>query len=233
MRLTALTVSDTNALIITPNDPSIDLALVFPNVRVNDEEFTFLPSNILMTREEFKTRNVREGDEVFFVGLFAPFVGTQRNYSISRFGRVAMLPEERVPMIRDAPAAEVMLLDLQSYGGNSGSPAFISFGNNRDPNVMRLGTPEIRCVGLISAGFRDEAEIFMLARATNAVALPHNGVAAIVPSYHIRELVEKAVESLSKPHPWLHQHPASSGPDKNVKGRKFPRAPRLAINGVV
>jgi len=201
VRLTALTVNETNALIITPADRSIDLALVFPNVRVNDDEFPFMPLNLLMTREEFKERNVREGDDVFFVGLFAPFVGTQRNYPISRFGRVAMLPDERVPMMKDVPMAEVLLLDLQSYGGNSGSPAFISFGNGREAGVMRFGGPEIRCIGLISAGFRDEAEIFMLARATNAVALPQNGVAAIVPSYQIRELIEKATEFLSRPQP--------------------------------
>ena len=69
-----------------------------------------------------------KSSDVFFIGLFTTYYGERKNVPMFRFGRVAMLPADRIPW-QDRPEtppelAELYLLETQTYGGNSGSPVF-------------------------------------------------------------------------------------------------------------
>jgi hypothetical protein len=79
----------------------------------------------------------------FFAGLFVSYYGEHRNNPIIRFGRVAMLPEDRIPWRTDPskPVENVRLylLETQSYGGNSGAPVFFFLGADRNPGGLVLG----------------------------------------------------------------------------------------------
>jgi hypothetical protein len=52
-----------------------------------------------------------------------PVIGTRRNYPVIRFGRVAMITEEKVKF--GDYEADLYLVETGSYGGNSGSPAWL------------------------------------------------------------------------------------------------------------
>lgn len=67
-------------------------------------------------------------------------MGEHRNNPIVRFGRVALLPEDKIPWQengKSAESVELYLLETQSYGGNSGSPAAGGEdGHPRSPNPL-------------------------------------------------------------------------------------------------
>ena len=55
-------------------DPQVDIAVlpILPDTSIHD--FKVLPEEMLITREGFREANIREGDEVFFTGLFTGFL---------------------------------------------------------------------------------------------------------------------------------------------------------------
>jgi len=107
---------------------TVDIAVVpaLPPQSVFD--FKAIPEEMLSTPQTFKDFDIAEGSEVFFVGLFTTFYGEHRNVPIYRFGRMAMFPDENVPWIdyigHPQQQAQLYLIEIQSYGGNSGSPVF-------------------------------------------------------------------------------------------------------------
>src|SRR5262249_28010393 len=74
------------------DDASVDLAVIptLPDEKLFD--YKFLPNEMITTKKDFKDLNIREGAEVFFTGLFSPYVGTRKNSPVVRFGRNEMDP---------------------------------------------------------------------------------------------------------------------------------------------
>jgi hypothetical protein len=81
-------------------DPTIDLAVVpvVPSETLFD--FEILSDDMLSTKDTFTQYNIAEGTDVFFVGLFTTYYGEHQNVPITRFGRMAMFPDELVPVDR-------------------------------------------------------------------------------------------------------------------------------------
>jgi hypothetical protein len=102
-------------------DPSVDLAVI-PFPFLSDCDIKFLNVEWITTKEDFRKFNIREGTEVFFMGLFIPHIGEHKNYPIMRFGRVAMVTDEKVDW--DHTKTDLYLIEATSTGGNSGSPVF-------------------------------------------------------------------------------------------------------------
>ena len=145
-----LVVAGHPAVYIHP-DPTVDIAVVpaYPNDKVFD--WKALPEDLLTTKASFHEWNISEGADVFFTGLFVPHYGERRNFPITRFGRVAMLPEDRIAW-QDDPSVppqrvELYLLETQSYGGNSGSPVFFYLGADRSPGSVIIGPPLLKLAG--------------------------------------------------------------------------------------
>lgn len=101
------------------SDPDVDLAVI-PMVPSQDiYEYKMIPEDLLTTAERFKEANIRTGDEVFFIGLFEHFFGAKRNYPIARFGRVALITDEKIPW-KDITDAQAKLLDLSKQSKTKG-----------------------------------------------------------------------------------------------------------------
>lgn len=68
------------------------------------------------------------GDDIFFLGLFAPQVGAERNIPIARFGNISALPADPLEMPRFGGAStfkgQAYLAECHSWSGHSGSPVF-------------------------------------------------------------------------------------------------------------
>jgi hypothetical protein len=132
---------------------------------------------------------------VFFTGLFVAYYGEHRNNPIVRFGRVAMLPEDRIPWRTDAtkPAENVRLylLETQSYGGNSGSPVFFSLGADRNPGSLILGPPLIKLAGIMMGTFNEPSPIGFAQTPTATIPFYRQnlGIAAVTPSYLLQEIL--------------------------------------------
>lgn len=172
------------------DDKDVDIAVlpVLPNKEIY--EFKVLQEEMLTTLEIFRQMNIREGDEVFFTGLFPQFFGTNRNYPIVRFGRVAMITEEKVPW--ENKLLDLYLIESQSFGGNSGSPVFFYLGATRKPGVLVLGPPKLLLAGVMKGSFLGTLKLKKMQvseRRNIWVPMENAGIAAVVPAYKLYEIL--------------------------------------------
>ncbi len=168
-------------------DSTVDLAVlpILPSTDVY--EFKALPDDMLTTKESFKEADIREGDEVFFTGLFTSFFGAQRNYPVARFGRVALVTEEKIPWKN--VMLDLYLIECQSFGGNSGSPVFFYLGVTREPGSVILGGTKLLLAGVMKGSFLDAKEVMIAETSPIALSLENVGIAAVVPSYRLHEIL--------------------------------------------
>jgi hypothetical protein len=194
--------SDPNQNVFIHNDPTVDIAVILGMPDQTQFDFLMLPSAIIRTKEEFAKTTIAPGSDVFFAGLFTAYYGDKLNRPIFRFGRVAMLPDERIRW-QDNPAkpadlVELYLLETMSFGGNSGSPVFFSQGADRQPGSIIIGPPEITLAGIMRGNF-NEVRPGGFVQSPNAV-LPifrqNVGIAAVTPAYLLLDILQS--EKLKK-----------------------------------
>ncbi len=173
--------------VFTHNDPNVDIAVIpcLPNQTKVD--FKFIPDDMITTREAYKDLKIREGSEVFFTGLFSYYPGVERNYPIVRFGRVALVTDEKIEW--DRKQMDLYLIEAGSYGGNSGSPVFFFLGSDRKPGSIIIGSPIYKLAGVMQGTFRDAQEIKSIETRKVDFALSSMGIAAVVPGYKLHEVL--------------------------------------------
>jgi hypothetical protein len=180
--------------VYTHNDPTVDLAVVPVAPDEKNIDFKMIFDDLVTTKESFKELQIGEGSDVFFVGLFASFYGQHKNFPIARFGRVAMISDEKIPW-KDGPnspvqEADLYLLETQSYGGNSGSPVFFYLGPDRVPGKLFMGA-EIRLAGVMRGTFLNGSPIQFQQSPTASIpySTQNIGIAAVTPAYLLREIL--------------------------------------------
>jgi hypothetical protein len=187
-------------VVYTHPDPSVDIAVVpmLPSQSLFD--FKILPDDMLSTKATFSQYDIAEGSDVFFVGLFATYYGEHQNVPIFRFGRMAMFPDESVPWInyegQPQQQALLYLIEIQSYGGNSGSPVFFSLGlsEQRVPSGRILITgavPLLKLAGIMRGRFNDVQPVRVIESPTAAIPYTTSniGIAAVTPSYFLHDIL--------------------------------------------
>ena len=172
---------DGKQLVRYPKDETIDLAVIPFLPDMKKYEFKYIPLEMITTKADYEELNIREGSDVFFMGLFTPFHGAQRNYPIVRFGRVAMVTDEN-----------------GSYRGNSGSPVFFHLGSDRKPGVLSLGGPTIKLAGVMKGAFLDRHPLQEVETDTLELAPSNMGISAVVPAYQLHELLLSAQKAHAK-----------------------------------
>jgi len=193
-QLFEIPLSGPNAIeVFRHEDADVDVSLIpmFPDPNVF--EFKCIPETLITTKENFKKLKIREGDEVFFVGLFTQYFGEQKNYPIVRFGRVALITDERIPWKdkRDQPPKmlDLYLVETQSFGGNSGSPVFFWLNPTRDSNTLAIAPPILLLAGIMKGSFLNPKEIQVVETSKIPISLENVGIAAIIPAYRLHEVL--------------------------------------------
>jgi hypothetical protein len=190
-----------NSVVQINSDPTVDIAVIPESASIADKfDILALPDEMLTTETSFKELPVGEGTEVFFAGLFVSYYGEHKNNPIVRFGRVAMLPEDRVSWRDDAtkPAKNerLYLIETQTYGGNSGSPVFfaLSFELVKPGQLIVAGTPLIKLAGIMMGYFNEPSPIGFLETPTATIPYSRQniGIAAVTPSYLLHEILFSA-----------------------------------------
>ena len=169
------------------NDSSVDIAVIpfLPNRAKFD--FQILPDNMITTKETYKELKIREGSDVFFTGLFAPYPGAERNYPVVRFGRVALVTDEKIEWKKKQ--MDLYLIEIGSYGGNSGAPVFFYLGSDREPGNLIVSSPILKLAGVMQGTFLDAHEIKVAETKKVPYALSSMGIAAVVPGYKLHEIL--------------------------------------------
>jgi hypothetical protein len=175
------------------NDSSVDIAIVPALPDQQKYDFKFLPDDFLTTKDEFKKLNIREGSDVFFTGLFTPQftqeVADQRNYPIVRFGKVALVADEKINWGKLKDPMELYLIESASYGGNSGSPVYFYLGAEREPGMIVVGNPILKLAGVMLGTFTEANPITFIETATLPASKSSIGIAFVVPAYKLYEIL--------------------------------------------
>ena len=168
-------------------DPSVDVAIIPALPDQNKFDFKFLAEDMVTTEKDYKDLNITEGSEVFFTGLFTAYVGARKNYPVVRFGKVALITDEKIKFANQD--AQLYLIESGSYGGNSGSPVFFYLGADRTPGSLHLGPPVLKLAGVMSGSFLDLQPVRTIENSGVNIAPSNMGIAAVVPAYKLHELL--------------------------------------------
>jgi len=170
-------------------DKNVDLSVISISLDSQKYDFKVLTEDYLISKEDFKNLNIREGSEVFFTGLFSSHLGMQRNEPIVRFGRVALVTDEKINFY--GANADLYVIEIGSYGGNSGSPVFFYLGVEREPGSIFAGPPVMKLAGIMEGYFGQYMPVDNIdaKKETPLQSRSNTGIAAVIPSYKLFEIL--------------------------------------------
>ena len=190
--------------IITPDDKTVDLAVAtiarpqsILEIRrsvtnaVKSRMGTF-DASIIVNSKRLQKHNIREGQEMFFVGLFTPFFGAKENIPICRFGHLSMLTDEPIKFGPGEPQ-HLYLMETDSFGGNSGSPVFFSYNQGyfaRRASESKAHQPffssrehtAILLAGVMKGYFPNWSPLALMNTTVTPLSQQNTGIAAITPA---------------------------------------------------
>jgi len=168
-------------------EPGVDLAVVpVASTIMTSYQISALPAGLIAAEESVRSLKIREGDDMFFMGLFTPFYGSKANIPVVRFGRLSMLTDEKISADTDGPQ-NYYLMETQVFGGNSGSPVFFYFDERRNPNDT-----SILLAGVVKGYFYNYSPVKFVDASPIPYATENNGIALVTPAYKLLELLNSA-----------------------------------------
>jgi hypothetical protein len=175
-----------NRIYIHP-DKSVDIAIIPVNTDDKTQStfnMKFVTTELIASRQFIETNAITEGESMFFTGLFSPYYGAEHNIPICRFGHLAMLPSERIEL---APGqfADLMLMEGESFPGNSGSPVFFQFDSTRVPFVSQVYS----LAGVMKGYFKDYSEAEIVSASGQTYLHGNAAVAAVTPALYILDIL--------------------------------------------
>jgi hypothetical protein len=187
-----------------PTDLSINVAVLraeFPP----ELDHVFVPESLWLANDQGQPNPLGLGDEVFIVGLFRNFHGTNKNIPIVRTGHLAAMPEEKVA-VRQFGLIDAYLIEARSLGEITGSPVFLHVGTDRatdcDVNQAQRGTA-ICWLGLVHGHYDVPlTPIDSAAKAADdvlSIDCANTGITIVVPAHKIQEVVRAYSRQVSQP----------------------------------
>jgi hypothetical protein len=179
-----------------PTDDSVDLAVtaITPSPQV---DVIMVPFDSFFAKEDFAAQNIGEGAKIVLSGYSYKFTGEPHPLPLVREGILSMIPDVPLQTTLLKPGT-VYLGDVHIFGGNSGSPVFISIAGIRPSGILL--DDNYRFLGVVS-GFYTEDSDFNLEIATTVKGTQHanSGISMIVPADFLRDLIlNNAVLKMSR-----------------------------------
>lgn len=177
---------------IDPDDESVDLALIQVSPDESKMDATWFPTHLFSTKKIFKELMISENDEVLFTGLFAAYHGVKRNFPIVRHGKLALVTDERIPIDSRNPSLteELILAEVTSFGGNSGSPVFLRVGGVREAGQFSIAPYTYYLLGVMQGFFSEGTDLTLDVTAIHGVVSQNSGIAAVIPAEKILHILD-------------------------------------------
>jgi len=155
-------------------------------------DFKTIQEDLFAKRELLLKEKVDENDEILFAGLFAWNPGAKRNFAIVRYGKIARLFEERIPLDRSHPdkTVAVHLAEVMSFGGNSGSPVFLRLNPLREETRNLTFAYKYYLLGVMQGFFPEGIDFAIEVAEFKGTAAQNSGLAAVIPSDKILEVLD-------------------------------------------
>ena len=196
-RIIRLSGSEGLSHVFIHSDSSVDLAVI-PYV-INDADVSYsTEQDLFKSKIAFDTSYIAEGTNIFYTGMFSPYLGYKKNYPITRFGKVALITDEKILFDSTEPKANLLLAETTTFGGNSGSPVFaygsdykITSNDSSDPvNFREQNHVHIYLIGIIKGYYGEDSPITFKRTSVMAPTYSTNiGITAIIPSYLVYEIL--------------------------------------------
>jgi hypothetical protein len=177
--------------------PTSDVALARVSIPLEEFGMRFIPTDLFATREWLDEHHVGPGDHVVFAGLFTQYSGPETDEPVVRFGRISLLPRHpiEVPASTGVPAMsfEAVLVETISWGGESGSPAWVYFSVDRDlfaGEALNMRIPNPRLLGLHHGHYNVPATVEAGPNDyLDALVRLNAGIGIVVPAFSVLELL--------------------------------------------
>lgn len=171
----------------TGSRTEVDLAAIrlpdLPNTAPPLFDFSMIPDEDLLKKER-----VSEGTDIFTFGYLFGYSGKRQNFPVVRFGKIAKLSNEawyhsNFPRNMDEQA---YLVQLQIEPGLSGAPVILQSPRLRPDKDGTFHYQQVKpyVIGVVKGGLRSWVG-------------GDQGIAAIEPSYNLRDLLKKVADQLA------------------------------------
>jgi hypothetical protein len=175
-----------NASWYFPADDSIDLA-VAPVAFSPDVAVRVLSPDMFFSKADFEALNIGEGAKIILSGYFYQIDGSPKLEPLVREGVLSMVPDTPL-MTTLGKLGTLYLGDVHIFGGNSGSPVFISTFGVR-PNGPILDD-EFRFLGVVSGYYYEDSDLKLrIATTVTGKQRANSGVSMIVPADFLKDLI--------------------------------------------
>lgn len=178
--------------IYTHTDKDVDIALFpcVPDEKIYD--FLTIDHTLLSNSEIILQNKIEEGTDVLFTGLFTSHMGQKRNQPIVRFGKTALLSDEKIEWSDDGKSSQLLelyLMECLSFGGNSGAPVFFKPDRLREIETMKIKGETYFLAGIMKGYFNTNAPIAVTQTDYKLSAAQNIGIAGVVPAYQLKEIL--------------------------------------------
>jgi hypothetical protein len=193
-----------------PADDSADLAVATISFNANSD-FLSIPLEMFFTKDLFATDNIGEGAKIILSGYFYQLEGEQVVQPIIREGILSMIPDG--PLMTTAhKRGSIYLADVHIFGGNSGSPVFISTAGIRADTIQFLD--DYRFLGVVSGYYYEDSDFNLeIATLIQGKQRANSGVSMIVTADVLKDLI-------------LNDPELKAARDSMISSTKSPSAPR-------
>ena len=178
--------------IYTHHDNDVDIAL-FPFVPDdNIYDYLSIGMELLSNPNIIREDKIEEGVDVLFTGLFTSHIGEKRNQPIVRFGKVALLSDEKVEWREEnkpPQKLDLYLMECQSYGGNSGAPVFFKLDRLRDAGSNTIKGEQYYLAGIMKGYFNATNPIQVTQTDYQLHVTQNIGIAGVVPAFKLYEIL--------------------------------------------
>ena len=169
--------------------PDADVAaMVLPLPDTFRASHRWIRSEWLAADEMFKNEDIRPGDEMMCLGYPLGLESGSGGFPVLRSGRIASYP------IWPSSKAKTFLLDMTTYGGNSGGPVFFDFRKRQIPGLPPSEWIDaVGIAGLVSEDIRrsEHTEGYF---GSSTLNMPL-GIAVVVPAEFIRQTLDMVISS--------------------------------------
>ena len=178
-------------------DPGVDIA-VFRTQNFLATKFEVIPLDLIASKKDFVTEEIKQTDRVIFPGLLVNFLGNTQNYPIMKDGSIALIPNEKAPisyyvgMEKIDSQQELIFLNTISIPGLSGSPVFLYPVTRLKHDSLSLGGGKFILLGIMHGFYPALPREVQEVKTTNSkfVYGDNSGIAITFPSWRLLEIFE-------------------------------------------
>jgi hypothetical protein len=173
------------------DEEAADVAAVFLPAMPGTDPVKF-GFSMLLDREDMTKDVVKVGTNVFTVGYFFGYSGQKQNYPITKFGKISILTSERWFFNSEWKRfEEAYVVELQNTPGLSGAPV-MTYGMEFEPGTIRQRNLPPWVIGIVKGLETAPVKIGV------GTVFISQGIAAVEPASHLRELVSLVADELRK-----------------------------------